>query len=106
MSKLTELSPYDKFLRDTALPVLDGSGAVRHESALDWANRQYDAFADRRRLAAEGDAESRYLEDLRSSAKELEAGRTKPKETRNAKTRGRGVQKAKGTRKSRGGGDE
>jgi len=69
----------DKFLRDTELPVLDGPGAVSREGALDWAHRQYDAFAERRRLAAEAEAESRYLEDLRDSAKALQAGHGKAK---------------------------
>jgi hypothetical protein len=69
----------DKFLRDTELSVLDGSGEVSHEDALDWANRQYDAFSERRRLAAEAEAESRYMGDLQNSAKALEIGRGKPK---------------------------
>lgn len=58
----------DKFLRDTELPVLDNAGKVSHAEARDWADRQYDAFAERRRLEAEQVAEARYLEDLRSSA--------------------------------------
>ncbi|MBU4174716.1 MAG: hypothetical protein KJ686_07405 [Actinobacteria bacterium] len=51
--------------------------------------RQYDAFAERRRLEAEAEAEARYVEDLRKSAKMLEARRKKsgkPKKgTRKAK---------------------
>jgi hypothetical protein len=62
----------DKFLRDTELPVLTHAGSVRHEDALAWANEQYDAFADRRRLAAEAAGEARYVDDLRASAKTLE----------------------------------
>ena len=58
----------DKFLRDTELPVLDNAGKVRHADALEWAQRQYDEFAERRRLEAEKAAEARYLEDLRSAA--------------------------------------
>lgn len=58
----------DKFLRDTELPVLDSAGKVSHVEAKDWAERQYDAFAERRRLEAELAAEARYLEDLRSAA--------------------------------------
>lgn len=62
----------DKFLRDTELPVLDGAGKVSHAQAKDWADRQYDAFAERRRLEAEQAAEVRYLEDLRSAADALQ----------------------------------
>lgn len=61
----------DKFLRDTELPVLDSAGKVSHAQAKDWANRQYDAFAERRRLEAEQAAEGRYLEDLRSAAESM-----------------------------------
>ena len=74
----------DKFLRDTELPVLIGPGTVSHDDALDWAQGQYDAFAERRRLAAEADAESRYVEDLRISAKILET-RHKKLPTKNKK---------------------
>ena len=56
----------DKFLRDTELPVLDNAGKVSRQQALDWAEGQYDAFAERRRLEAEQMAEARYLEDLRA----------------------------------------
>lgn len=58
----------DKFLRDTELPVLDHAGKVSFQQGQDWAKRQYDAFAERRRLEAEQAAEARYLEDLRSAA--------------------------------------
>ncbi len=67
----------DKFLRDTELPVLDDAGSISHDAGLDWAHGQYDAFAERRRLAAEGEAEVRYVEDLRASAKDLESERKK-----------------------------
>ena len=67
----------DKFLRDTELPVLSGPGTVSREKALDWAQGQSDAFAERRRLEAEAEAEARYVEDLRKSAKVLEARRKK-----------------------------
>ena len=67
----------DKFLRDNELPVLTASGAVRHEEALSWSESQYDTFAERRRLAAEAAGEGHYLEDLRASAKMLEAVRKK-----------------------------
>lgn len=58
----------NKFLRDTELPVLDNAGKVSRQHALDWAEEQYDAFAERRRLEAERAAEAQYLEDLRTSA--------------------------------------
>ena len=66
----------DKFLRDTELPVLEGVGTVSQEEARFWAELQYDTFAERRRLAAEQAGEERYIDDLRASAKTLEAGRT------------------------------
>jgi len=67
----------DKFLRDTELPVLEGAGSVSQEDARSWAESQYDAFAERRRLEAEETGEKQYLEDLKSTAKMLEAGRKK-----------------------------
>ena len=67
----------DQFLRQTELPVLPDSGKVTHEEALSWANEQYDAFVERRRLEAEVAAEANYLEDLRASAKTLETERKK-----------------------------
>ena len=63
----------DKFLRDTELPVLDNAGKVRQADALDWAQRQYDAFAERRRLEAEQVGDARYLQDLRTTAETLTA---------------------------------
>lgn len=65
----------DKFLRDTELPVLEGGGRVSHDKAHSWAEQQYDAFAERRRIAAEETSDARYLEDLRDSAKVLETTR-------------------------------
>jgi hypothetical protein len=82
----------DKFLRDTELPVLADAGSVSHEDALEYAHEQYDAFAERRRLDAEKQAESRYVEDLRSSAKALEQERKKKapkKKQTKAKKKGR-----------------
>jgi len=67
----------DKFLRQTELPVLPDAGTVSHEEAQSWAEDQYDAFAERRRLEAEAAAEARYVEDLRASAKTLESERKK-----------------------------
>ncbi len=80
----------DKFLRDTELPVLENAGTVSKEQALSWANDQYDAFAERRRLEAEAAAEKRYLDDLRNSAERLETERNAKKKTtkrKDAKTR-------------------
>jgi len=62
----------------TELPVLSGPGTVSREEALEWAQEQYDAFVERRRLEAETEAEARYLEDLRTSAQMLETQRKKP----------------------------
>jgi hypothetical protein len=59
---------FDKFLRDTELPVLDNAGRVSRQQAQEWADRQYDAFAERRRLEVEQAAGARYLDDLRSAA--------------------------------------
>ena len=79
----------DKFLRDTELPVLDNAGSISHEAALDWAHEQYDAFAERRRVDSEKQAEARYIEDLRTSARTLEGERKKkaPKEKRTKATK-------------------
>ena len=73
----------DKFLMDTELPVLVGPGTVRRQEALDWAHQEYDAFADRRRLEAETEAESGYVENLRASARlvETERGELRPPRT-------------------------
>jgi hypothetical protein len=77
----------DKFLHHTDLPILPGPGTVSREDALAWAQEQYDAFAERRRLAAEQAAEQRYLEDLRSSAQTLDAARKKPAGPKRGKRR-------------------
>jgi len=78
----------DKFLRDTELPVLSGPGMVSHDEALEWAQEQYDAFQERRRLEAETEADARYVEDLRASAKMLEANRKKPGKSKKIKKTG------------------
>lgn len=75
----------DEFLRDTELPVLSGPGTVSRDEALEWAQGQYDAFAERRRLEAEAEAGARYVEDLRTSAKMLEPRRKKPSAPKKAK---------------------
>lgn len=79
----------DKFLRDTELPVLDGPGKVSHAQALHWAERQYEAFAERRLLEAEQAAEARYLEDLRKAAEVLDSrpiGKTRKPHTSGGKS--------------------
>ncbi|MBK5942194.1 hydroxyacid dehydrogenase [Halochromatium roseum] len=78
----------DKFLSDTELPVLEGAGRISHQDAIDHANQQYDAFAERRRLAAEGEAETRYIEDLKASAKLLDATRKQPAKKAGRKSKG------------------
>lgn len=75
----------DKFLRDTELPVLDNAGKVSHAEARDWADRQYDAFAERRRLEAEQVAEARYVDDLRASAEDIKPVRPADAGKRNKK---------------------
>lgn len=85
----------DKFLRDTELPVLAHAGSVSHEDALSWAEEQYAAFSDRRRLEAEAVAEARYVEDLRASAKALETERKKPTTPKGKKKKGKAKRKKK-----------
>jgi hypothetical protein len=75
----------DKFLRDTELPVLEGAGSVSQEDALAWAEAQYGAFAERRRLQAEETAGTQYVEDLESAAKRLEADRKEPAKRKGGK---------------------
>jgi len=91
----------DKFLRATELPVLDDAGSVSHDEAQSWAHVQYDAFAKRRRLAAEAEAEQRYVDDLRKSANSLEAKRKKATKKEPKKSPGR--KKAKRGQRNKGG---
>ena len=65
----------DKFLADNELPVLAGAGGVSHDEALDWAEAQYTAFAERRRVEAEAKGAERYVVDLAASAQLLEGER-------------------------------
>ena len=83
----------DKFLRETELPVLSGPGTISREEALEWAQGQYDGFAERRLLQAEAKAEARYVEDLRKSAKMLEARRKKPRTPAKGKKKAKAKQK-------------
>lgn len=86
----------DAFLINTELSVLDSAGSVSHEQAKSWAEQQYDTFTERRRVEAEKQAEARYLDDLRSSAKELGTQR-RPSAKRPATSR-RGAKRKKGDR--------
>lgn len=84
----------DKFLRDTELPVLPDAGSVRHDDAVTWAGQQYDTFTERRRQEAEATAETRYVEDLRTSAKALEDKRKKqPVEKKGQRSKKKGSEK-------------
>jgi hypothetical protein len=61
----------DKFLTDVDLPVLDHVGRISHDAALDFANHQYDQFAEKRRLEAQRLAEEHYIDDLKKTAQIL-----------------------------------
>ncbi len=87
----------DKFLRDTDLPVLSEPGTVSRDEALEWAQGQYDAFADRRRLEAEAEAEARYVEDLSTSANVLETRRKQTGKPQNSKKNAKGARKPHGS---------
>jgi len=67
----------DKFLNDVELPVLENAGSVKHQQALDFANEQYDQFAEKRRLEAQQEADQHYIEDLKKSAETLKRNRKK-----------------------------
>lgn len=94
----------DKFLLDTELPVLADAGSVSHDDAQAWANEQYDAFAQRRRLEAEAVAEARYVDDLRNSAKTLESQRKKKPKTAKKKATAKRPQRSAKKRKGKDGG--
>ncbi len=67
----------DKFLADVELPVLENAGSVSRETALDFANDQYDQFVEKRRQEAQQKADQNYIEDLTQSAKTLKHDRRK-----------------------------
>ena len=67
----------DKFLRDNELPVLESAGSISHEQAKELAEMEYMDFEQRRRKDIENEAEARYVEDLKSSAKLVAAKRKK-----------------------------
>ncbi|HRE87672.1 MAG TPA: virulence RhuM family protein [Myxococcota bacterium] len=68
----------DNFLRFMELPVLASAGTVSHDTALAWAEDQYDTFAERRRQSAEEEAALGYDDELAAVAKQVE-GLPKPK---------------------------
>jgi hypothetical protein len=70
----------DKFLTDVELPVLENAGKVSRGNALDFANAQYDQFAEKRRLEVQQKADQHYIEDLKKSAETLKRNRRKNKE--------------------------
>lgn len=67
----------DKFLQDVELPLLENAGSVSREIALDFANDQYDQFAEKRRLDAQQQADQNYIKDLTQSAETLKRDRKK-----------------------------
>ncbi len=67
----------NKFLTDMELPVLENAGEVHHQKALNYANEQYDHFAEKRRIEAQKQTDQNYIEDLKHSAKLLSQKRVK-----------------------------
>ncbi len=65
----------DKFLSDVELPLLTDAGQTSHSEAADYANEQYDQFAQKRRQESEQQAQQQYVEDLKESAKILKQQR-------------------------------
>ncbi len=67
----------DDFLTNNELPVLEGAGTVSHSEAKKMAETEYNLFAQRRRIAKEKEAESKYLDDLKNSVRLVESKRKK-----------------------------
>ncbi len=67
----------DKFLTDVELPVLESAGEISRKVALDYANLQYDHFAEKRRLEVQQKADQHYIENLKKSAETLKRNRRK-----------------------------
>ncbi len=65
----------DKFLNDVELPVLENAGSLKHQQALEFANDQYDQFAEKRRMEAQQKADQNYIKDLTQSAETLKNDR-------------------------------
>lgn len=97
--ELTETSIVKKFFTTatdgkeykTNLYNLDAIISVGYRVRSGVATR-FRAFAERRRLAEEAEAEKRYVEDLRTSAKMLEAGRGKQPAKSQSKGRSKGAE--------------
>ena len=67
----------DKFLVDVELPVLDNAGSISRDTALEFANKQYDRFADKRRLEAQQRMDQNYIDELKKTAETLNRRRKK-----------------------------
>lgn len=70
----------DKFIAEVELPVLDHAGRVSHQTAMEYANQQYDAFAEKRRRLAQQKAEQHYIDDLKNTAETLKRQRKQGKQ--------------------------
>ncbi len=70
----------DKFLVDVDLPVLHHAGTLSHDAAVDFANQQYDQFADKRLHEAQQQADQRYVDDLKNTAAVLQHERKRGSE--------------------------
>jgi len=58
-------------LLDVELPVLSYGGNVSRNAALEYANEQYDHFAEKRRIEARQKAEQHYIDELKKGAETL-----------------------------------
>lgn len=67
----------DKFLDDVELPVLTNTGKISYKVALDYAGKQYDQFAEKRRLEVQQEADQNYIDDLKNSVQVLRRERKK-----------------------------
>lgn len=69
----------DKFITDVDLPVLQHAGSISHVEAMEFANEQYDQFAQKRRWEEQQKADQGYIEELKKSAEILQRNRKKKK---------------------------
>lgn len=69
----------DKFITDVDLPVLRHAGSISHVEAMEFANKQYDQFAQKRRWEEQQKADQGYIEELKKSAEILRRNRKKKK---------------------------
>lgn len=79
----------DQFLANEELPVLKSAGSVSHEEAIRWADEQYKAFVERRRVEAENSAGAKYLEDLTTAVRLIEGHVPKPSAPKKLGRRGK-----------------